>query len=371
MEELETEVIEVEEEVSEAAENEEAAEAKSFDEMSDDERLELSDDDLVAALDKEEESAESGSSTEKKDEEKEDAESTDEEGKASEYDKIANMSEEQFQELPKEKKGVFFEMRSERNKRQDMERELDKERAIHEGQMKVIENLKGLRGTEGDQSQKFANEYEKAMADIEAKAIAYEEESGEEYRLTLKDQRLLNSAQKTDADTARQENEATQAKEQQVRTVQVFQERIEAGIKSMKEAGHDDFDHVYKTLIEPMVNPDIAKDSDLARANAQVLINLAMKGKNPAEYAYNHLARISPEGQKYFQEKSQKKINKQDLVNGGKTTTKTSAHTEGARSTNGKTKIDMSTLNNNFEYWAGKLTDEQFTKVVSGGEVHL
>ena len=360
-----TEAEAVEEQTSEVIEQ------KDFSEMTEDEKLALPDDELMKHL-SEEETTETP--TEKEGEfEGVDTEDKSEEGKkdeeGSEYDEISGMTEEEFNALPKNKKGLFFEMRKDRNKRQDLERELDKERAVKEGQKEMLENFHKMQGKEP--AQKFESDYQRVMADIEAKAQAYEEETGEDYRLTLKDQRAIDAARDVDTSKQQQERESEAKNEQQKQSRQVLQSRITQGEEELKSQGVEDYDFVYKNFVLPQINPDVAKNPQLAMANAQILINLAISGENPAKYAYETLASMSPEGAKYFREKQQQEKNRALKSEAGKTTTKTSSHVQTKSAGGGKTLVTMSKVNGNFDYWVGKLNEDQFKEVAEGREVYI
>jgi len=111
-------------------------EQKPFAEMSDDEKLALSDDKLAEELEKEETASEekTDTSTEKKDEQ------TDEEKTEKTQEK--EEKEDETEGFNENEKGLYHEMKKERETRQEIQKEVDKLKAQSEIQLKLLKQGK-------------------------------------------------------------------------------------------------------------------------------------------------------------------------------------------------------------------------------------
>lgn len=339
---------------------------KKFSEMTEDEKLALPEDELLKHLYGSEEVGE-----EKEEEQvigkKEDVEKEKEEEKTpdEEFDRLEKLSKADFDKEPKEKKGLFYEMKKERARRQSLEHEIEKEREIRKAQLEVMEKMRGK--TEANDTR---TETQKVKAVIAEKAKKYEEEYGEEYRLSFKDVEALDEAREIDSKRNYAQQQAERSKQEQQNIISTVQKKVDIDIAAMEKQGVDDFDFVYKNFIEPMINPEIAHDKEEAQQLASIILRKSLKGENAMEYAYKYIAKMSPEGEKYFREKEQKNTNKKLAEEAEKKTTKTSSHIQ-TKATDGKTKVTLKMLNDDFEKWDKKLTEDQFKKVANGEDVYI
>lgn len=357
---VEEQVVDQEQQTTEEAQ----AQAKPFDQMTEEEKLELSDEELIKHM--------SGEKVETEVVEEETEEEGTEQGEEKEFsadeefDRLSKLSEAEFAKEPREKKGLFYEMKRERAKRQELQQEIEKEREIRKAQLEIMEKMRG----KPEQQESNKTETEKVREIIQKKAQEYEEQYGEEYRLSYKDVEALEEAKTIDAKKAEAQMTAKQQAEQQQYIINTAQQKIDAEIKVLKDQGYEDFDHVYKNFIEPIINPEIARDKEEAIHHAVLIMRKVMKGENAMKYAYEHLARLTPEGAKYFDEKRQKATNKKLASEVDKKTTKTSSHVH-AKATDGKTKVTTKMLNDDFDKWESKLSEEQFRKVFNGEDVYI
>lgn len=351
---------------------EESHEPKAFSEMTEEEKAALPPEELVRLLEEEEGKEEEKPESEEKSEEEKPKEEEPEAGKTIE-EKLKSGEELTFEELEKatsEQRGRYYSFKEVREKNRRLEQELDKERAVKEAQLKIIENM---RKAEEPKPQVFQTEYEKVAAQIDAVAQKHEQEFGEPYKLTWQDQRALDQARAVDQQTFQQKQaEEAKVREQQA-SMQTFQSRLDDGIVKVKQEGMEDWDSFYANIGEKLINPEKSANPKLAMANARHLIEctLADPNFNAAKYIRDVLALSTPEGQQYFRDKEQKKINQSLLEKGKLKTTQTSASAEAIRSTAGKQKVTINELSEKTEYWKTKLSEEQFMKVAMGGEVFV
>ena len=347
-------------ETNEIKKEEVVEEPKRFEDMTDEEKLMLPAEELAKNL----ESSETETPAEKESGEKEEEEKSD----ATEEEKDEETEEEkdefeksvEFAKYSPKEKGLYYDLKKERKQRQeyeqsnrDYELEIAKEKARNEVQQKYLTSKK-------ESKSEYVNEYDRVIADIEKKAVDWEKETGEEYRLTLRDQRAIDNARKTDSLVGEQRL-----------AVNNLQSRISAdedAYKSkLKAEGVEDYDLVYEKFIAPKINPDINPD----KAEAVFLSSMLIKSKKPASYAYEHIAKLSAEGREYFKSRETKK-HTEKILKTDKKIPKTSAHLTSTKASLAREKVPgIEEVNNNFDYWHKKLTEEQMIAVCNGENVYI
>lgn len=334
---------------------------KPFSEMTDEERLELPEEELLRLL--EEEDADEKPEEKKPDEEDEPADKSIEE-KLTQGEELTH---EELEKATPDQRGRYYSFEKIREKNRRLEAELERERAVKEGQLKVIEQL-NRKAPEQGQPQ---SEVEKFWASINQKASQYQEDTGDDYRLTLAELQALELAKQADYQTLVQQERQEAAQQETARKVQEGQRNINASIEAIKKNGVSDFDHVWERIVQPLVNPNlVATEAEKAVAirNAKRLWEMAQNGEDVADYVYNYLARTSQAGKEYFSKREQREINQRQIESLGKQTTTTGSQSSG-KTTAGRKTVTMQDVDENFEYWHSKLTEEQFLKVCSGEEV--
>ena len=354
------EVVEEEEEVVEETTEETP---KSFEDLSDDDIANMSDEDMIK-LDPSNKDAEEDTG---EPEEETDTAPAEEEVKKDDDEFVKS---EEYQRYNKNEKGLYHKMKEERKARQEYERklhetELERERlkAQNEVQQKFFERKSEVPTAP-------VSELVRVKQDITAKAQAYEQEYGEPYRLSINEYEALEQAKQSDLNRSLQEWQAKEAENKRVYEIQSIQERATQAEKElMATEEYSDYGYVFKTFVEPLINPNINPNRAEAEELAATLITAIKHGKNAAKYAYEHIATLTDEGRKYFRDKSLKSESKK-LINGDKKITKTSAHYTGAKPSSGKSRVTAEMVTKD-ESWYSKLTDDQIMRIGAGEDVYV
>jgi len=247
----------------------------------------------------------------------------------------------------------------------EKEKENERLQELNKNQIQIMKNMQsGDRKTQDDKPT-YKSENEAVMAEIEAKAAAYKEEYGEDYRLTFEDTKMIDQARSNDYQRHQQES----AKNNAISQLDHVTRTAETTYKA-KLGDDNDYEHVYKTFIEPAINPNIAVDKQAAMRHAQTLINIAASGGDPAAYAYEHLARTTPEGRAYFANKTAKVKNESDAERSSKKIIKSTSHLDSTKATTGKTRYSAEDIANDSKLCA-RLTDAQCMQAAETGEVYV
>ena len=334
---------------------------KTLDEMTDEEIAKLSGEELVKLS---EESPKETDTPAEETGEEENPEEPKPEEKSKEKDEDPFLKSEEYQKYSEKERGLYHSMKDERKKRQDYEqkmreKELEAERfkATSEVQLKYIDKLRS-----GEKDTQPKSNYERAVMEIEAKAIAYEKETGEEYRPSFSETRKLEQARQADWNEYQRQIAEENAQKQQKGRVTSTLEKIKDGAKRLTESGVNDFDYVEKNIVQPFLRELQASNPDYALSLADALTY----SPDPAYELYYHISHLSEEGRKYFQGKE---IKVKELIKDKKQIPKTSAHVTGTKTSDGKTKITPAMLDENFDYWHSKLPESKFLEVVEGKDV--
>lgn len=354
------------EEVVEEVEEEEIVEEvieetpKSIEDLTDDDIAKMSDEDMVKLGEPSKEAEEVPETVPEEKNDEEDKKEEDEFTKSEEY-----------QKYNKNERGLYHQMKEERHARQEYERkvrelELDRERlkAASEVHQKYLDRAPK------DVAPESLSEHDKVLSEISTRAAEYEKEYGEKYRMGIDEYSALEAAKRVDNEKHSiqwQAKEEERVRQSRIREIQDITTKAETELTSSEE--YKDYPYVYKTYVEPMINPNLNPNPKQAQKLAAGIINAIEIGENPAKYAYEFIATLSEGGRKYFRDKMLKKQSK-DLIENDKKIPKTSAHYTGAKPSTGKTLVTSAMVEKD-ESWYGKLTDDQLMKVGAGENVYI
>lgn len=251
---------------------------------------------------------------EPKSEEKSD-DKVEEEPKADEPDSEYEPTKEEFEKFSKSEKGLYHTAKKERAKRQELEQKL---RDLEIQNKTQFETLKSLHNKPKEE-QVVESEAAKVADELQKK-----EAEGE--LLTFSDMNRLREAEKIDRDRElekqRQDDEVKQ-REARILEYQQLADKAEAEFK--KE--HDDYDHVFDTIVQPIIEKELQQHGGKAGPTLQAIL----RDPNPAAYAYFRVAMDTPEGKKYFADKS-KRVENEKIIDQTKEVTETSVTSQSSSS---------------------------------------
>lgn len=276
-----------------------------------------------------------------------------------------------FEKFTANEKALYHERKEERRKRQEWERqatetriELERVKAAHEASLKAYESM-NKKPEQGQPVSKYQEVYSK----IQAKASQYEEQYGEEYRPSLAELNALEQAKEEDFRVQQQTAQARQNSERQQQALNGFMDQANRAESEFKEKlkaenGEDDYEHVFKSFVEPMIMQEIQSQGD------SPTLKQIMRSKNPAEATYSMMT-LHPEGRKYYESKifdrAKRNLAKNVIDETNKKTPTTSAVAEGGRASDGRTQVTPQMLSSD-DSWLDKLNDDQIEALTSRGE---